>query len=297
MTSSEDTTDTRSRILEAAGLVFADKGLKAATVRDICEAAGVNIASINYYFRSKDRLYIETIKHAHAEAARLVPLPDWPAGISAEVMLRDYIRMTVGRLVGCKPAAWHIRLMMRESAFPSQACQEVVEEFIRPHFILGVQILQQLLPQDTPEHLLQKWTFSIIGQCLHYRIGGPIVAQLVDPQSWSQDFSVEQLTAHITQLTFAALGREVPSDPEVMNTPEVSGDPENSGDRQTSLDPSELAESGLADQFDSRKSDPGFFQEQAQRAGEGIPSQSGQAGRSSDEKTVVSSNSSSIARE
>ncbi len=54
--------DTRSRLLAAAGPVFADKGYQAATIRDICLAAGVNVASVNYYFGDKATLYLETVK-------------------------------------------------------------------------------------------------------------------------------------------------------------------------------------------------------------------------------------------
>ena len=56
---------TRSRILNAAGPVFADKGFRDATVRDICQAASVNLASVNYHFGDKQRLYIESVKEAH----------------------------------------------------------------------------------------------------------------------------------------------------------------------------------------------------------------------------------------
>ena len=43
--------DTATRVLNAAGPIFAEKGFKDATVREICSAAGVNLASVNYYFR------------------------------------------------------------------------------------------------------------------------------------------------------------------------------------------------------------------------------------------------------
>ena len=54
-----------TRLLEAAERVFAEKGYKAASVREICKQAGLNIAGVNYYFGDKERLYIEAVKYAH----------------------------------------------------------------------------------------------------------------------------------------------------------------------------------------------------------------------------------------
>ena len=58
-TNSEDSSDTEMRVLEAAGEVFADLGYRAATVRQICEKAGANIAAVNYYYGDKERTLLK----------------------------------------------------------------------------------------------------------------------------------------------------------------------------------------------------------------------------------------------
>ncbi|MBN8822616.1 MULTISPECIES: TetR family transcriptional regulator [unclassified Spirosoma] len=50
--------NTEERIREAARQVFLEKGFDGTTSRDIAEAAGINIALTNYYFRSKEKLFI-----------------------------------------------------------------------------------------------------------------------------------------------------------------------------------------------------------------------------------------------
>lgn len=50
---------TEEKIKEAARKVFSSKGYAATRTRDIAEEAGINLALVNYYFRSKDKLFNE----------------------------------------------------------------------------------------------------------------------------------------------------------------------------------------------------------------------------------------------
>lgn len=48
---------TETKIKEAARTVFYKKGFSATRTRDIAEEAGINLALLNYYFRSKEKLF------------------------------------------------------------------------------------------------------------------------------------------------------------------------------------------------------------------------------------------------
>lgn len=48
---------TEKRIKEAARKIFLEKGYGLTRTRDIAEAAGINTALLNYYFRSKEKLF------------------------------------------------------------------------------------------------------------------------------------------------------------------------------------------------------------------------------------------------
>jgi len=53
----EPDSSTEDKIKEAARRVFIKKGYSATRTRDIAEEAGINLALLNYYFRSKEKLF------------------------------------------------------------------------------------------------------------------------------------------------------------------------------------------------------------------------------------------------
>jgi AcrR family transcriptional regulator len=57
----ETSISTEERIKQAAVKVFQLKGYSATRTRDIAEEAGINLALLNYYFRSKERLFEEVM--------------------------------------------------------------------------------------------------------------------------------------------------------------------------------------------------------------------------------------------
>lgn len=197
--------DTRTRILRAAGPVFAKKGFRQATVRDICQLAGVNVAAVNYYFGDKERLYIESVKLAHQMRIQQVPLPDWPRGTAPEQKIREFIRNLVTRMVGLEQAPWQARLMLREVLQPTAACKALVDDYFRPHFDRLLVILDELLPADTPAHRRRQIGFSIVGQCVYYRMAGDIVSMIVPEDELAEHYSVSRLADHIADFSLAAL--------------------------------------------------------------------------------------------
>ena len=53
----EADTSTEEKIKEAARIVFSKKGYSGTRTRDIAEEAKINLALLNYYFRSKEKLF------------------------------------------------------------------------------------------------------------------------------------------------------------------------------------------------------------------------------------------------
>ena len=198
--------DARTKVLQAAGPIFADKGFRAATVREICKAAGTNVAAVNYYFGDKERLYIETVKQATRVRAEEVPFPQHPAGTLPSIRLHAFIETLLTRMLQADPERWQARLMAREVLQPTRACREMVEDYFGPDFARLLDILQELLPAGTPRYRLRQFGFSVVGQCFFYRFAGKIVGMLTPAEELQGHYSIHELAEHISWFTLSGLG-------------------------------------------------------------------------------------------
>jgi AcrR family transcriptional regulator len=207
MTGEPEPIDARERLLEAAQEAFAQRGFEGATVRDICRAAGTNIAAVNYYFGDKEKLYIEAVKRAHVCAAQMDTFPTPPPGTPPVEKLRVFIREMVRRMhAPVSPTA--MKLMMREMADPGKAAHVVVTEFIQPVAFTLRDILRELLPHLEEQRLLMIG-FGVMGQCLFYRQNRP-VCELIFGKEAVAALGVEAVADHVVQFTLAALGHAQP---------------------------------------------------------------------------------------
>ncbi|MBY0586977.1 CerR family C-terminal domain-containing protein [bacterium] len=206
--------DTKSRLLEAAGRVFSEKGYDLATVREICLGADANVAAVHYYFGDKSRLYIEAVREAQCARAEDVPIPQWQPEMSSEDKLRDFIKTFLTRLLGKGRPDWHLGIMLRELAHPTQACHELVRDYIRPMADVLKVILDDFLPASMPmvqRHLIG---FSIVGQCLFYYVHKPIIRELVGDEEY-QGYHIDLLADHIARFTLSSLQSFTTSPPPV----------------------------------------------------------------------------------
>ena len=198
---------TRARVIEAAGRIFAVKGFEAATVREICQRGKANLAAVNYYFGDKRRLYIAAVEYAYRKRAEQVPFPHWDEHTSPRDKLADFILTMLTRMIGKGPPEWERELLLREVARPSDACQAMVHDFIRPQFAMLEGILANLMPQIAPERR-RLVAFSVVGQCLHYRVVQPVIEMLVSADEFAR-YEPKLLADHITELTLGGIERIV----------------------------------------------------------------------------------------
>src|SRR4030042_1440789 len=76
---------TPKSLLAAASEVFGEKGYRDATIAEICERAGANVAAVNYHFGDKETLYTEAWRHSFSESMKTHP----PGGGVSEAAPHD----------------------------------------------------------------------------------------------------------------------------------------------------------------------------------------------------------------
>ncbi|MBY0280213.1 CerR family C-terminal domain-containing protein [Candidatus Binatia bacterium] len=195
--------DTRSRLLEAAGEVFAEHGFRTATVQEICRRADANIAAVNYHFSDKEQLYREVIRYAEEQHGAAHPRA-LAASASAEERLHAHVEWFLLHLLDEGRPAWHGRLMAREMIEPTAALDELVDGHIRESNDRLLGIVRELMGAAATDEQVRTSAFSITGQCLFYRHCEPVIARL-HPDVRIGRAQVPALAEHVTRFSLAGL--------------------------------------------------------------------------------------------
>jgi AcrR family transcriptional regulator len=195
---------TRDRLLQAGIREFALRGYDGATVREICSQAAANVNAVKYYFGDKRGLYVAVLQWAHQRGSQEMR-PPAVDGQGAEDRLKAFIRGMLTMLMRAEEAdELHHLLMMREMAQPTAATAALVREFIEPRFRLLSELLDELLPPETSVLRRRMMAFSVVGQCLHYRVAKPVIQALLDPRQ-QQALTRDVVADHIHQVIMAAV--------------------------------------------------------------------------------------------
>ena len=198
---------TRQRLLEAAGEVFAEVGFEKATVRDICKKAGANVAAINYHFRDKDGLYVETLKYAHqcATAENVQAIEAMRGGdMPAEQRLAVFVRTFLLRAFHAGKAAWHGKLVAQEMSKPTAMLDQLVKDEIRPRAMFLEATVAELIGGDPPLDLVRRCSRSVVSQCVFYHLCRPMIERL-HPEQGFEAADLEVLADHITRFSLHAI--------------------------------------------------------------------------------------------
>jgi AcrR family transcriptional regulator len=192
----------RETILSVSGEIFAERGYEAATIKEITDRAGVNVASVNYYFRDKLGLYTEVLRMGVHDGR--LSIPPESAGLSPEERLTRYIESFMRSILAVGRPSWCGRLMIREIAQPTPALPQIVEDIIRPNFFLMRQLVADVAGAPLEHETLRLLTYSVIAQCCYWKTAQPILPHLW-PELKFDDETVRRIAGQIAAFSTAGI--------------------------------------------------------------------------------------------
>ena len=170
---SEDWAGTKLALIHAAGELFAEKGLRGASVRAIAEKGKTNIAAVNYHFGSKENLHTEVMRYVLSQVhlMRLEAILADPSWFSSNARKAELIEMLTKErfesYFSPERPAWFARFMVRSMMARSRSLETVLQEEMAPeHEALNV-IFRKCKPELSEEEA-RFWSFSFSAQIVFY---------------------------------------------------------------------------------------------------------------------------------
>lgn len=199
-------------LIETAGQLFAELGVNGTSIRNIVKRCGVNIASINYYFGSKENLYIETLRYVAWQVR--CPLAssilknskiDFSSFKNKQRIIKALVKERIEKYLSDQYPSWYSKLLLRSLVEPPESLEEV----IRNTFLLELNDLIEVISKCAPEKSKEEcrfWAFSLLGEVSFYAFAEPGIKMSLNQQgSYSKKF-LKKLQNHISSLMLKGLG-------------------------------------------------------------------------------------------
>jgi TetR/AcrR family transcriptional regulator, regulator of cefoperazone and chloramphenicol sensitivity len=192
--------ETRQRLLDAAGELFAEKGFRLTGTREICRKAGTDIAAIHYHFGNKENLYEAVLRYA--DNLLVDAIPTFAASRSREARLREMIEWVLAQCFAQGQPEWRWRFIEQATIALTPGLRAFFNSKILPLYQALDSICREFLGKDATQQQVRFATRSILGQCFYYRhfrvlIGG-------QGETFS-DEHLHELADHILEFSLAGL--------------------------------------------------------------------------------------------
>jgi AcrR family transcriptional regulator len=197
----------QERLLDAAEELFCEHGFEGTSIRDIASAAGCNIASVNYYFGGKDKLYGEVwrrhlLRMRDMRIASVERVMSESGGkATLEELLRSYAIAFLEPLMEGEKSFRFIRLMAREMIDRHLPEDMFVKEMILPVMVALQRALLQICP-ELEEDKARLVILSIVGQLMHAAAAKTMFEQ--SGELGVPRFDLSEIVEHI--VAFSAAG-------------------------------------------------------------------------------------------
>lgn len=199
--------ETKTRILQAAVELFELHGVRGASIRDICSKAEANIAAVNYYFGGKDALYAEVIRSVFAQTFELEPMPDssQTPETSKEQHLCNWIDWYIRRQFNARTMKF-MNFVRLEIADPTAMLQEIIDTVINPIFTELRTLVINILPEGSPESLIDFHCDQVNGPILKRMLLEPMNSRMPSSSSEIDINATIELTQRSAMAALKASG-------------------------------------------------------------------------------------------
>jgi AcrR family transcriptional regulator len=149
--------------MEAAGQLFAERGLNAVTVRDIAGKAGTHLSALNYHFGSKDALYREVLLHACRSALVSPEEREYLRSLDPHDALFLFVKEAIEQYTKQTASNWELAVIDRESWYPSPVFEEVVDEYFRPETDFIAEIISRISGKSANSREVRMALIGLVG--------------------------------------------------------------------------------------------------------------------------------------
>lgn len=196
-----DGQEARTRLLDAALVLFAEQGFAKTSTREIAQAAQVNVASIRYYFGDKAGLYRAVFTDPRSNppiAPADINHPGQSLADSLRVLLTSFTEpLKQGVQMQCC-----MKLHFREMLEPTGLWQAEINDNIRPAHMATVQVLCRHLGVTQPDDEVHRLAFSIAGLAMVLHVGADVI-HAIRPQLIATPTAVDAYTEHLVATALA----------------------------------------------------------------------------------------------
>lgn len=172
-----DSVVARERLLHSGLRLFAQQGFTKTSTRELAEAAGVNVASISYYFGDKAGLYravfMEPLGATRSRLARI----DEP-GLGLQAALQRLYASFLEPLKQGDVARLCMKLRWRELLEPTGLWEEQMTADIQPMHEALLNLLCRHFEVKRPDDDLRRLAVCITGLGVHLHVGHDVIARL-----------------------------------------------------------------------------------------------------------------------
>ena len=196
---------TKQRLIEAAGALFSERGYRATTVAEICEAADANIASVNYHFGDKESLYDAVWHHAFELTSRAHPIDgSLPEDPELSDFVFSYANALMHRIFSENTAGIFPKLLHQEMSNPTLALERIADEVLKPQSMFLGKMVREALKHDVPQERIRLCMHSIVGQCAFYNFSRPLRERIMGDSPLT-DAEITTIAQHITTFSMGGL--------------------------------------------------------------------------------------------